>query len=292
MYKYFGPERLDVLKGCMVRYSPLGAFNDPFEGRPEILSITSSQQAKETFEAVMPETIKEAIDSAPAGLKALIPPPMLEILLRQEMTAKESEMLSLLQSFTTKIPQLMSSTFDKTLGAFCLSEVPDSLLMWSHYGASHAGFVLEFDARHTYFHQQKGPEDEFRHLRRVEYRESRPSANLTDFDGVDVFLVKSGHWAYEREWRIFRALQEADEVIPAEPYSFHLFRFPPNALRSVILGARASSETEASIKEVLLANRELKHVRLRRARADDSHFLLRIEECTALSSDIGCRNSA
>jgi hypothetical protein len=281
MYKYFGPERMDVLKGCMVRYSPLGAFNDPFEGRPEILSVTSSQQAKETLQAVIPEAIKEALDSVPAELKALIPQHMLESWMREQMAAKESEMLGFLQSFTPKITQLMSSTFDKALGAFCLSEVPDSLLMWSHYGASHAGFVLEFDARHAYFHQQKGPEDEFRHLRRVEYRETRPSANLTDFDGVDVFLVKSGHWAYEREWRIFRALQEADSVIPADPYSFHLFRFPPEALNSVILGARATSETEDSVKDVLLGNSELSHVRLRSARADDSHFLLRIEDCPA-----------
>lgn len=278
MYKYFGPERLDVLKGCMVRYSPLGVFNDPFEGRPEILSVTSSQEAKEAFQAIIPEAIKEALDSVPANFKALIPSPVLETWIRAQMVAKESEMLGLLQSFTPKIAQIMSSTFDKELGAFCLSEVPDSLLMWSHYGASHAGFALEFDARHAHFHQQKGPEDEFRHLRRVEYRETRPSANLTDFNGVDVFLVKSGHWAYEREWRIFRALQESDSVIPAEPYSFHLFRFPPDALRSVILGARATSETKASIQEILLANRELKHVMLRRARADDSHFLLRIED--------------
>lgn len=281
MYKYFGPERLDVLKGCMVRYTPLGAFNDPFEGRPEILSITSSQQAKETLQAAIPDAIKEALNSVPAELKALIPQPMLETFLRRELAAKESEMLGVLQSFTPKITQLMSSTFDKALGAFCLSEVPDSLLMWSHYGASHAGFVLEFDARHAYFHQQKGPDDEFRHLRRIEYREARPSANLTDFDGVDVFLVKSGHWAYEREWRIFRALEEADLVIPAEPYIFHLFRFPPDVLRSVILGARATNETVASVQEVLRANSELKHVRLRRARADESHFLLRIEDCLA-----------
>jgi hypothetical protein len=281
MFKYFGPERLDVLKGCMVRYSPLGAFNDPFEGRPEILSVTSPQQAKETFQAVIPEAIKEALDSVPPELKALIPLPMLETLMREQMVAKESEILVALQSFTPKISQLMSSTFDKSLGAFCLSEVPDSLLMWSHYGASHAGFVLEFDARHTYFHEQKGPEDEFRHLRRVEYRETRPSASLTDFDGVDVFLVKSGHWAYEREWRIFRALREANLVIPAEPHSFHLFSFPPDALRSLILGARATSDTVAAVKDVLLANSNFKHVRLRRARADDSHFLLRIEDYPA-----------
>lgn len=264
----------------MVRYSPLGAFNDPFEGRPEILALTSAQQAKETFQAVIADVITEALDSVPAELKAQFPQTVLETLMREQIAVRESEILGALQSFTPKITQLIPSTFDKALGAFCLSEVPDSLLMWSHYGASHAGFVLEFDTRHAYFQQQKGPEDEFRHLRRVEYRKTRPSANLTDFDGVDVFLVKSRHWAYEREWRIFRALKEADLVIPAEPHSFHLYRFPSDALRSVILGARVSSDTVAAVKDVLRANVDLKHVKLRCARADDSHFLLRIEDCS------------
>lgn len=281
MYKYFGPERLDVLKGCMVRYSPLGAFNDPFEGCPEILSLTSAEQAKKSFQAVLPDVVKEALGQLPPHAQAAIPSSMWEILLRQQLEAMEPEMLNHLQSFTPKIRLLVANTFDKGLGAFCLSEVPDSLLMWSHYGASHSGFALEFDARHPHFHQQKGPEDEFRHLRRVEYRETRPSANLTDLDGVDIFLVKSGHWAYEREWRIFRALQEADLVISAEPHSFHLFRFPPDALRSVILGARASTDTKASIKEALVENRELHHVKFRCARPDDSHFLLRINDCPA-----------
>lgn len=279
MYKYFGPERLDALRNRMVRYSPLGAFNDPFEGRPEILSLTSSEQAKELLQGIFPEAVKDALEQLPPEVKAAIPFHRREIWLRQQLEAKESEMLNLLQSFTPKISQLMANTFDKALGAFCLSEVPDSLLMWSHYSASHSGFVLEFDTRHPYFHQQKGPDDEFRHLRRVEYRETRPSANLSDFDGVDVFLVKSGHWSYEREWRIFRSFQEANSVTHAEPYSFHLFSFPPDALRSVTLGARATPETKTSAKKILAASHELSHVKLRCARADDSHFLLRIENC-------------
>jgi hypothetical protein len=38
-----------------------------------------------------------------------------------------------------------------TLGILSLSEVPDDLLMWTHYAANHSGFVLEFDDKHHWF---------------------------------------------------------------------------------------------------------------------------------------------
>lgn len=125
---------------------------------------------------------------------------------------------------------------------------------------------------------KKSPNDEFRHLRRVVYRETRPSATLVEFDGVDMFLVKSGHWSYEREWRIFRALSEAEVVIPGEPFEVHLFRIPPEALQAVILGARASRQTAELIASAIRATSLLSHVRLMRAKTDSTHFLLRIED--------------
>lgn len=92
-------------------------------------------------------------------------------------------------------------------GALSLCEVPDSLLMWAHYGISHTGFVLEFDPSHPYFTTRRSEGDEFGHLRRVVYRDTRPSVNLIDLDGVEMFLVKSKEWEYEHEWRVLRTLK-------------------------------------------------------------------------------------
>ncbi|MBM5574953.1 hypothetical protein GKO28_12510 [Deefgea sp. CFH1-16] len=80
--------------------------------------------------------------------------------------------------------------------------------------------------------------DEFRQLQRIQYREARPSGNLTDLDFHDFFNVKSGHWSYEREWRIIRAIVDADKTNSCEQNEVHLFNFPPDALTSVIFGAR------------------------------------------------------
>ena len=32
------------------------------------------------------------------------------------------------------------------IGLYCLSRIPDSILMWSHYSSEHQGYCLEFDA--------------------------------------------------------------------------------------------------------------------------------------------------
>ena len=150
--------------------------------------------------------------------------------------------------------------------------------MWSHYASSHAGFVLEFDSRNDHFHRQKSDEDELRHLRRIQYRDARPSAALSDLDPVEMFLVKSVHWAYEREWRMLHALSEASEQIPAQPFPFCLFSFDRSAIRSVVIGARASEQTVSNIRQALASSPEYAHVRVRRAEPDPSHFLLRIRD--------------
>lgn len=276
LYKYFGPDRIDVLTRSLIRYSPLGAFNDPFEGRPEITSLNTETGTRDLISAILPEESRYAYDQLPPELRAMLPYELLESSLAQQMKSSEPEILQMMKELTPFVQNFMTKRFDVLLGALCLSEVPDSLLMWSHYGASHAGFVLAFDAHHPYFHENNGPNDEFRRLRRVVYREARPSATLAGLNGVDMFLVKSGHWSYEREWRIFRALSDAEVPIPGEPFDVHLFRIPPNVLQAVILGARASPQTAKSIVSALRANSLLSHVRLKRAKADSSHFLLHI----------------
>ncbi|WP_186451217.1 hypothetical protein [Sporomusa sp. KB1] len=40
MHKYLAPDRIDVLRNCMVRYTQPEAFNDLFEDKPYIAKIT------------------------------------------------------------------------------------------------------------------------------------------------------------------------------------------------------------------------------------------------------------
>lgn len=277
LYKYFSPDRVSVLDNTLLRYTPQGAFNDPFEGRPEITLLSTNEQVLKTFAEVWQQESRRLYDQLPEATKASIPVERYLVVMAQLAEANKSEFLEKHREFTPIAKNWLHQKFDEHIGALCLSEVADSLLMWSHYAASHTGFVVEFNSHHPHFHERRSDQDEFRHLRRVLYRDTRPSAPLSELEGPEFFLVKSSHWSYEREWRILRALSEAQSVVPSEPFPIHLFSFPRDTVTGVILGARTTEETENQVRTILRTHKQYGAVQLKRATPDKSHFLLRIE---------------
>jgi Protein of unknown function (DUF2971) len=278
LYKYFGPDRVAVLQKCLFRYSPLGAFNDPFEGSPEVTSITTEEGVRDLLKAALPQQTRIAYAQLPSEVRDKIPLPLLEFWLSADMNSEKSMMVRVVNSQSPMLSDMVAQKVNQYLGAFCLCEISDSLLMWSHYAASHTGFVIAFDASHAYFHEKKGPEDESRHLRHVKYSKARPRATLLEFDGADLFLVKSDHWDYEREWRILRPLEEAEVVNPGSPFDIHLFKIPPSAIKTVILGARMTKDSVDVIANSIRTIGSLGHIQLQRAMLDKSHFKLCISD--------------
>jgi len=185
LYKYFAPERASALDSAMVRYTSQGGFNDPFEGRPEITELSTDQQTLETFDEVFPEEAKRMYEQLPEAATAQLPFVQFMALISQFAEAKKSELLQEFRKLTPMAKTWFHEKFDEQIGALCLSEVPDSLLMWSHYAASHTGFAVEFNGHHPHFHERKTDKDEFRHLRRVLYRDARPSGPLSEMEGSE-----------------------------------------------------------------------------------------------------------
>ncbi len=141
---------------------------------------------------------------------------------------------------------------DKNIGMLCLTEKRDNRLMWSHYSQNHQGLVIEFEAEHSYFHQQKTDVDEFGYLRKVEYRAQRPDyAELIEMSAADVFLVKGEEWAYEEEWRMLRPLKEADRIIESKEGNIHLFTIDPMCITGVIFGCQMSRSKKQEIIKIL-----------------------------------------
>jgi Protein of unknown function (DUF2971) len=278
LYKYVGPDRVDILINGLIRYTPLGAFNEPFEGRPSITAIAPESEIRETLRQLLPEQTKRAFEELDPKVRALISYEAFAELVAQVAKSKEPALLSLFSAFTPTVRSMLHQKLDQHIGILSLSEVADSLLMWSHYAMSHTGCAIGFNTEHSYFDERKGSNDELRHLRRVVYRDSRPHAPMTGLDGVDFFLVKSIQWAYEREWRILRPLNEASSIIDAQPFAIHLFKLPLDCLTELIIGARASEVTKAAIYQAIRANPLLGHLRVKQASADDDHFLLRFTD--------------
>lgn len=278
LYKYFAPDRVSFFSDLRVRYSQLGAFNDPFEGRPEITSLSNKEDILSVVNSALPVEIRQAYDQLPSHVQATITYSQVRELADHFAKAQESETLAMMQSIGVMAGSFFTGKIDQLLGVFCLSEVPDSLLMWAHYATSHTGFVVEFDAMHPSFHEQKSDEDDLRHIRRVYYRESRPSAPLSSMSAIELFLAKSGHWSYEREWRIVRPLADAVTTVAGHAYPIALFDVPPSAVTGVIMGSRMNEATAGALRSAVRANPSLAALRMRRAVADSSHFLLRFQD--------------
>jgi hypothetical protein len=77
---------------------------------------------------------------------------------------------------------------------YCLSEIPDSPLMWAHYAASHTGIGLEFDAQRSPFTPQTG-------ATKVIYGRTYPAHDVVAI-GYEPLVTKSADWSYEVEWRL------------------------------------------------------------------------------------------
>jgi len=82
----------------------------------------------------------------------------------------------------------------------CLSEVYDSMLMWSHYAQNHTGYCIKYDFEESDIY--------YKHLYPITYTKDRYVISKKDVQNGSKDLIykticrKSDVWAYEKEWRI------------------------------------------------------------------------------------------
>ena len=246
LYKYFAPDRIDVLQNCRIRFTPPAAFNDPFEFRPVLKTVGSDPELQQQIDLDFNKLVDAELAKI-GPLLSLVPKAQLD---RLRANARD-KVLPLFRSvepaLITLLKQKLDEEFNKHFGVLCLSEVWDSILMWGHYAYSHEGFVIGIDTKHPFFNQRRSASDEFGFLRQVRYQKSRPIVSLTSSEALDWFETKADVWAYEREWRMFLPLSRAVEVKHIGATLLHLFDFPADCVSEVILGAECSSAIEAAL---------------------------------------------
>lgn len=218
LYKYrsFLSEGLEEIFHDRKIYLPYpGQFNDPFDCRPRII-LPSSEYKRRRFFA------KIVRNREPSATKGRI-----NKLIRSEGGRK------------LKDPQFVKNLFWEmlnTYGIYSMSEVKDDILMWAHYSDSHTGVCLEFDAQaiETFFWEAF----------KVTYQKECPPVDAMDLEKQTEFLkalcVKSDHWSYEKERRVIRTEQEGGSGY---------YKFTPELLKGVILGARIQEESKRKIFE-------------------------------------------
>jgi hypothetical protein len=224
-YKYCGPTGIAILQHLELKVTPPDEFNDLFEFLPSF--ICSNEQA---YYALCRKRNPELRNNWIDFYRTIADIP--EILRRLENNHLR--------------------TISKTLGVLCMSKRADSLQMWGHYAKSHKGFVIGFDTS----------ADIFQGLRDVRYFENRPVFDISRAEEwthitevrPDLCFAKSAKWRYEEEQRAIFHLAQLKTRRKGlwGPKSYYL-PFPPDAVHSVILGAKCTVRLATGITAIVAA---------------------------------------
>ena len=185
------------------------SFNDPFDCRPNF-SLDGTEDSVRTYLR---------------GMWSRQAPHLSEV-------ERHAEVDAILQdpSRDPRIPEnnrMLAAAYDSLVtsrvGVLCLSEVHDSILMWSHYADCHRGICLVYETDYDFF----------AHAQPVRYQRERPRVDpisqSTEEMLDNAIFTKSNEWTYEKEWRIFHYQQGVGER-----------QSPTAALKAIILGVALS----------------------------------------------------
>lgn len=199
LYKYLDSERIDVLSNKTIRFSQPDSFNDVFECRPFFSDLGCTIEYLKTI-----------------GRKEL-----------SEYKLSEAEKKNLIDEILSpdivaerfpKICEFMRYIFANTTGVLSLTENPYSLLMWARYAENHKGYVIGFDSENDFFNRYNtGVNYTLGQLNKVHYTNRRPKVGLSKVELAELYFTKSIDWEYEKEWRFFLNLMDADRIIETEP---------------------------------------------------------------------------
>lgn len=247
LFKYLGPERVDVLHSLSIRFSPLLSLNDPFESLP----LVDAREAKEML-------ISKAVNDLD------------ELWEKTEAEEKTEENLALLEKTRADVIADIESTFKATntgreaiamlgddFGVLSLSRTESSILMWSHYAAEGRGFVVGLDEKHPFFREEDAKGQPTKPLP-VVYTTTRCTVSPSDARFYEKFLCeKALEWAYEEEERVFRFFNNTEaRSIGRDQYGQRivLTHLPKEAIRAVCLGYRADNDLMQSIFQAIDKN--------------------------------------
>lgn len=271
IYKYCTSRGIAIFESGKIKVTPVTEFNDPFEMMPSFQDSGLHDYIKKH----LPEYWVNYIDtdlqfaSMSSKQKKYYKKSGLKLFGRERLN-------QLIEDFKRKAVQELENGWSeriKEIGALCFTDKPNNLLMWAHYAENSAGFVIEFNSDHEFFHRQRTDKDEFFHLRPVVYRKKRPFFNFEDkLNGMDhVFLTKSPEWEYEKESRILYPLNFlAVEYIKTEntEYDMYSVPLPSEAVTGIILGCRAND----NLINVIKNKSEYAHIEIRKIKLDSNDY--------------------
>jgi hypothetical protein len=261
VYKYTSYKNgLKILQNLEVRFSQQKVFNDPFDMSPSF-DIASKKDL-------------EALPDSPNGMKYLTPEFIEQWLSYLIPTINQQELIHPNQISSIHNNDVAVNYYNEHFAAFCLTECPRNLLMWSHYADTHAGLVLQFDKTHAFFTECEQPLNLFKP---ITYSEDRPVLSLSSIKSLETFFIKSPEWQYDKEWRL---IKQIDPSMPTSNVnrnnSLHLFPIPNKLITGIVIGVNMPQVLQDKIIETIQTNNNLKHINIHYCYLDDNEFRLSI----------------
>lgn len=227
-YKYLPPDRHALFENGMLRFTQPADLNDPFECMPTI-TVGQTHEVAKTYFALEEQRLR----GARARMKEM------DAFRRRRRNAF-AELKDDPNRLRDYFLQRAHENLNSQIGILSLSKRWDSALMWAHYCISHTGFCVGFDRQHRFFRGRlSNPGSELRDVKYSHQRIAVPLVKDVSID-FDVMFTKSLDWSYEVEERLLGSLSDAKVTIPKEPFPVHLLEVPLEAIKEVVIGARAS----------------------------------------------------
>jgi hypothetical protein len=222
-YKFVSFDRKDILENGLIRFAPIGEFNDPFELEPEITPISRK------FIEYASNLSKQEIAELQVDDNDL-----------EFSSARAVQVESYKKKYNKKVGEygVLSLSSNEKINPLLTVAVPEkddprtNILMWSHYGESHKGFVIEL--RHDFI--------DGINIEKVEYSNERQYLTFEDIEENkfdNVFLRKSIEWAYEQEYRVTLPLNKSSRLLGK---NIHLFKINKSTIKSITFGCAMSEE--------------------------------------------------
>lgn len=141
----------------------------------------------------------------------------------------------------SKLRQMKDAMHHK-VGLLCFSENWKNPVQWSHYGENHKGMCLAFEVANDILQQVNYVNERIN----CTYSDIERSSEQETYNNLFHILMttKYADWRYEREWRIFTALKNAEGEMFFQNFDQDV------SLREVIVGA-SSDLSRAEIADAL-----------------------------------------
>ena len=249
LYKYYSynSNSLSVLINKKVWFSKPASLNDPFDLGIDFINNIDSNDFR-----YMIETCKNQPCISSERKQELDKIGKIESISPDQVALSESW-----EEANNKLRNDLRNS-----GVFCMSELNNNILMWSHYADCHKGFCVEF------IRNQNNLLGDLNVTNPVTYSCSFPSPSPFSDEGRnsffdDLFLTKSKDWAYEKEWRLIN--EEGDIPLPFQGY-----------ISAIIFGLKMSSRHKKTIRNIFAGNPNIIY---KQAEKVPHSFTLKIVEC-------------